>query len=87
MATPDLVIYLQAEPEKLVSLIKKRGIEIEASISPEYLARLCESYSSFFYYYDDAPLLIVNNEHLDLAGNDADFNLLLARIDGMRRQA
>ena len=84
VATPDLVIYLQAEPETLVGRIKKRGIEIEASISPEYLARLCESYSSFFYHYDDAPLLIVNNEHLDLADNDADFNLLLARIGGMR---
>ncbi len=84
VATPDLVIYLQAEPETLIGRIKKRGIEIEASISPEYLGQLCESYSSFFYHYDDAPLLIVNNEHLDLAGNDSDFNLLLARIDGMR---
>lgn len=83
-ATPDLVIYLQAEPETLIERIKKRGIEMEASISPEYLARLCESYSRFFYHYDEAPLMIVNNEHLDLAGNDADFSLLLARIDGMR---
>ncbi|MDB5767550.1 MAG: dgk [Collimonas fungivorans] len=83
-ATPDLVIYLQAEPDTLVERIKKRGIEMEASISPEYLARLCESYSRFFYHYDEAPLMIVNNEHLDLAGNDADFSLLLARIDGMR---
>ncbi len=84
VATPDLVIYLQAEPETLGERIKKRGIEMEASISQEYLARLCESYSRFFYHYDDAPLLIVNNEHLDLAGNEADFSLLLARIDGMR---
>jgi len=83
-ATPDLVIYLQAEPETLIERIRKRGIEMEASISPEYLARLCESYSRFFYHYDEAPLMIVNNEHLDLAGSDADFSLLLARIDGMR---
>jgi len=84
VATPDLVIYLQAEPETLGERIKKRGIDMEAGISQEYLARLCESYSRFFYHYDDAPLLIVNNEHLDLAGNEADFSLLLARIDGMR---
>ncbi|HWX02271.1 deoxynucleoside kinase [Collimonas sp.] len=83
-ATPDLVIYLQAEPETLMERIKKRGIEMESAITQEYLARLCESYSRFFHHYDDAPLLIVNNEHLDLAGSDADFSLLLARIDSMR---
>ncbi|AMP07091.1 deoxynucleoside kinase [Collimonas pratensis] len=83
-ATPDLVIYLQAEPETLIERIKKRGIEMESAITQDYLARLCESYSRFFHHYDDAPLLIVNNEHLDLAGSDADFSLLLARIDSMR---
>ncbi|WP_211473775.1 deoxynucleoside kinase [Collimonas humicola] len=83
-ATPDLVIYLQAEPETLMERIRMRGIEMEAAITQEYLTRLCESYSRFFHHYDDAPLLIVNNEHLDLAGSDADFSLLLARIDSMR---
>lgn len=84
VATPDLVIYLQAEPDTLAERVRKRGIDMEAAISPEYLARLCESYSRYFYHYDEAPLLIVNNEHLDLTGSDADFSLLLARIDGMR---
>src|SRR5207249_1459382 len=82
--TPDLVIYLQAEPGTLIERIKKRGIPMESAISPDYLARLCESYSRFFYHYEAAPLLIVNNAHLDLGGSDADFELLLARIDGMR---
>lgn len=82
--TPDLVIYLQAEPETLIERIKKRGIPMESAISPDYMTRLCESYSRFFYHYEAAPLLIVNNEHLDLSGSDADFELLLARIDSMR---
>jgi len=82
--TPDLVIYLQAEPETLIERIKKRGIPMESAISADYLTRLCESYSRFFYNYEAAPLLIVNNEHLDLSGSDADFALLLARIDSMR---
>lgn len=82
--TPDLVIYLQAEPDKLIERIKKRGIPMESGITPDYLKRLCESYSRFFYDYEAAPLLIVNNEHMDLSGSDADFELLLARIDSMR---
>ncbi|HCE08949.1 MAG TPA: deoxynucleoside kinase, partial [Oxalobacteraceae bacterium] len=56
---PDLVIYLQAQPETLIDRIKKRGVEMEAGLSETYLRRLSESYSRFFYHYDTAPLLIV----------------------------
>jgi deoxyadenosine/deoxycytidine kinase len=82
--TPDLVIYLQAQPETLIERVRRRGIPMEAGISEIYLYRLCESYSRFFYHYDAAPLLIVNTEHLNPVERDADFELLLKRIDGMR---
>lgn len=81
---PDLVIYLQAQPETLVERIRKRGVPIEAAISEMYLFRLCESYSRFFYHYDAAPLLIVNTEHLNPIERDEDFALLLKRIANMR---
>jgi deoxyguanosine kinase len=81
---PDLVIYLQAQPETLVDRVRKRGIAMESAISEEYLLRLCESYSRFFYHYDAAPLLIVNTEHLNPIQNDTDFKLLLTRIRSMR---
>ncbi len=83
-AIPDLVIYLQAQPEILVERVKKRGIPMEAGISETYLYRLCESYSRFFYHYDAAPLLIVNTEHLNPVGRDEDYQLLLNRIANMR---
>ncbi|WP_034295368.1 deoxynucleoside kinase [Herbaspirillum sp. RV1423] len=81
---PDMVIYLQAPLETLVERIKKRGIPMEASISPDYLQRLGNSYSRFFYNYDAAPLLIVNNEHMNMAERDEDFQLLLSHIANMR---
>jgi len=81
---PDLVIYLQAEPETLIDRIKQRGVSMEAGISEAYMHRLCESYSRFFYDYDAAPLLIINTEHLNPIDNDEDFALLLARIAAMR---
>jgi deoxyadenosine/deoxycytidine kinase len=83
-AVPDLVIYLQAQPETLVERVKKRGNPMEAGISESYLYRLCESYSRFFYHYDAAPLLIVNTENLNPVRRDDDYKLLLDRIDGMR---
>lgn len=81
---PDLVIYLQAEPQTLIERIKKRGIAMEAGISETYIHRLCESYSRIFYDYEAAPLLIVNTEHLNPIDNDEDFALLLTRITNMR---
>jgi deoxyguanosine kinase len=81
---PDLVIYLQADPEILVDRVKKRGIPMESGISESYLYRLCESYSRFFHHYDAAPLLIVNAENLNPIDRDADFNLLATRIKNMR---
>lgn len=81
---PDLVIYLQAQPETLVDRVKKRGVPMEAGISETYLYRLCESYSRFFYHYDAAPLLIVNTEHLNPIERDEDFDLLLTHIKNMR---
>lgn len=81
---PDLVVYLQAQPETLIERVRKRGLPMEAGISEMYLYRLCESYSRFFYHYDAAPLLIVNTENLNPIERDDDFALLLNRIDNMR---
>lgn len=81
---PDLVIYLQAQPETLVERVRRRGLSMEAGISEVYLFQLCESYSRFFYHYDAAPLLIVNTEHLNPIERDDDFALLQKHIANMR---
>ena len=81
---PDLVIYLQAAPETLAERVRRRAQPYELGISESYLLRLAQSYSDFFYHYNAAPVLMVNNEHLNFAEGDDDFNLLLQRIDEMR---
>ena len=74
---PDLVIYLQASTDVLLSRIDNRGIPSEQAIEREYLERLNEVYSEFFLYYDGAPLLIVNASEIDLANGEADYNHLV----------
>jgi len=81
---PDLVIYLQARPETLAERVARRANPIESGISEAYLRALTESYADFFHHYDDAPLLIVNSEHLNPTSRDDDLRLLLARIQAMR---
>jgi deoxyadenosine/deoxycytidine kinase len=45
---------------------------------------LAEGYARFFYHYDAAPVLIVNSENLNFVARDADLELLLERMYGMR---
>lgn len=74
---PDLVIYLQAPTNTLLSRIETRGLAFEQGIETDYLERLNEVYSEFFLYYDDAPLLIVNASEIDLAHSDTDYKHLV----------
>jgi deoxyadenosine/deoxycytidine kinase len=81
---PDVVIYLQASAPTLVERVRRRAKGYERPVTEEYLALLAESYARFFYHYDAAPLLIVNSENLNFVERDADFELLVSRLRGMR---
>jgi deoxyadenosine/deoxycytidine kinase len=77
---PDLVVYLQAPVDVLLDRIARRGIAHESLIDRPYLTRLTEAYARFFHAYEDSPLLIVNAANIDLLGNEADYEELLAQI-------
>ncbi len=74
---PDLVIYLQAPIDVLMSRILERGIDVEQAIERDYLELLNEAYSEFFLYYDEAPLLIVNCADADFINDDQDYLTLI----------
>ena len=81
---PDLVIYLQAPVDTLLSRVQIRGVSFEQSIPDEYLARLADAYARYFYLYDEAPLLIINSERLNFVDNPSHLRMLLARVGSMR---
>ena len=43
-----------------------------------------EGYARFFYHYNAAPVLIVNSDNLNFVEREADFELLVSRLRGMR---
>lgn len=81
---PDLVVYLQAQPSVLAERVRRRAAAFERGISEEYLALLADSYARFFHHYSAAPVLTVNSENLNFVERDADFELLVSRVRGMR---
>lgn len=82
--TPDLMIYLQVAPEVLADRVRGRGVEYEAPVTLDYLARVADSYSRYFYHYDASPLLIVNSEHLNFVEQPQALDMLVERIGQMR---
>jgi deoxyguanosine kinase len=82
---PDLVIYLQASVDALLSRIAQRGVPYERMIDRSYLEKVADSYARFFHDYDEAPLLIVNASSIDPVRNDEDFAALFAQIQRISR--
>lgn len=77
---PDLVIYLQASVDALMSRIAGRSIEFERKIDRTYVEQVADAYARYFYDYDESPLLIVNASSIDPIRNDDDYEALYEQV-------
>lgn len=77
---PDVVVYLQANTDTLMSRIAKRDRAFEREMEREYIEQLNQAYNHFFFHYTDAPLLVVNTNAIDFVNNTDDFEDLRKRI-------
>ncbi|MEY5020753.1 MAG: hypothetical protein RJA91_288 [Pseudomonadota bacterium] len=81
---PDLIIYIQTSIETLEKRIKERNIDFEMNISTKYLETIAESYSQYFHSYNHSPVLILNNENLNILKDKNAIDLLIERIMGIK---
>ena len=82
---PDLVIYLQARPEVLLSRVRKRGIGYERNISLDYLRTLSDAYNEYFFHYNETPLLVVNTSEIDFVESPRDLEHLVREVKSVKR--
>lgn len=82
---PDLVIYLQARPEILLSRVRKRGIAYERNISLDYLRTLSDAYNEYFFHYNETPLLVVNTSEIDFVESPRDLEHLVREVKSVKR--
>ena len=71
---PDLVIFLQADTDRLMHNIYLRGREYEKEMEWKYIDALNEVYNEYFFRYDKTPLLIINTNDIDFVNNIDDLN-------------
>jgi deoxyadenosine/deoxycytidine kinase len=81
---PDLVVYLQSTPQRLMSNIRLRARSFEKTMDPEYITSLNDAYNYYFFRYVKSPLLIVNTEKIDFVNNPDDLEQLVDQIRNLR---
>ena len=63
---PDLIIYLRAETDTLISRIKNRGRDYENSIDPEYVHTLNVSYDRWIRSITDQPVMTIQTDDFNI---------------------
>ena len=88
VASPDLVIYLQAPTDLLARRIRERATDDDGATrdpGSDYLRELNEAYQHFFFHYTSTPLLVVETSQVDLDGSDEALDDLIKQIRTMGR--
>jgi deoxyadenosine/deoxycytidine kinase len=78
--TPDLVVYLRAETDVLMERIALRDRSYERAIERDYIAALGDAYDEFFGRYTQAPVLMIDTNHLDFVHHPDDLRMILDQI-------
>jgi len=78
---PDLVIYLQASVDAIMSRLARRNSRYDRFVDRNYVEKLTDAYAKFFHSYDEGPLLIVNASQIDPVNNDTDYEQLFQQIE------
>ncbi|MBI3998055.1 MAG: deoxynucleoside kinase, partial [Armatimonadetes bacterium] len=63
---PAAVVHLRAALPTLLQRIAARARPFERDLRPEYLERLAAAYDAFFETYDQAPVITVDTDRLEL---------------------
>jgi deoxyguanosine kinase len=81
---PNVVIYLHASLDTLLSRIQSRGREIEKNIDPLYLKQLSIDYEQAMLEFENkhpnTPVLKFNGDRLDFVNNPNDLDYILRQL-------
>jgi len=67
--TPDLLVYLRADLDVLMTRIRLRDRPYERSMDPAYIDSLRLAYEGFFSAYTASPVLVIDTNHLNIVAD------------------
>ncbi len=73
---PDLYVYLNLPPKKLLQNIAKRGRDYEKNITISYLQKIQNAYFDYFKEQKHFKFLILNTHKVDFIKNNEDYQKL-----------
>ncbi len=77
---PDLIVYLKASTDTLLSRIKSRSRDYEKSIDPEYLHTLNVSYNKWISNLIDIPVLLIETDGFNIFEDNDQLETILNDI-------
>ena len=77
---PDLIIYLRASTDTLLSRIKNRDRDFEKDISPEYLHSLNIAYDKWIDRCNDHEVLTINSDDFNIFEDKKGLQNILVQI-------
>jgi len=85
MPVPNMVIYIDASIDVLLSRIDMRGRDFEKKISPDYLEQLSADYRMFIDDFEqkhpEVPVLRISGNEIDFVQNGKDLQIILEKVD------
>lgn len=81
LPAPDLLLYLEASVPTLMERIRNRGRDIEAGITPDYLALLDSFYEDWLADFDLCPVLTIPADRLDFVHRKSHLDIIVERIE------
>ncbi|MFZ9943240.1 MAG: deoxynucleoside kinase [Bacteroidia bacterium] len=79
--TPNLVVFLKNDSERLKTNIRKRGRSYEQGMDAQYLDRISEAYDRRINSMKKHNILNINASKLDFVSNPTDFQFIMDQIN------
>ena len=79
---PDLVIFLKADLDVVLTRIEARGRAYELGMDPEYIRALGAAYASFFADYRECPVITVDTTRCDFRTDEEAVKRLVSQVSG-----
>ena len=77
---PDLIIYLKASTDTLLTRINSRGREYENKISPEYIHQLNITYDNWIKNLKEIKVMTIETDHFNIFKDTKKFNFMLEDV-------